>query len=153
MELKVMETKQRRTTRVGGGGEQLQIEGKEAAREAEIVSVLQLLDFELWYAGRTIAEQRAIVAKRCGFLIGKEEFTALREEHCRWMGQKRVKNSLDRNLDWKGWSKLRKAVMDCRDAGELAGKSIEEAAAVVSQRFPCNATLLDGLRADLRVWG
>jgi hypothetical protein len=135
------------------GEEQLQIEGAAAAREAEIVAVLKSLDFELWYAGRTAAEQRAIVARRCGFQLGKEEFNSLRQLNCRWMGTKRIKNSLDRNLDWKGWEKLKVAVRKCHEDGELAGKSIEEAAAVVSQRCPCNATLLDGLDSRCRFWG
>ena len=149
-----MATKQRKATRVGKSTEeQLQIEGKEAAREAGVVAALEFYDFELWFAGRTSEDQRALVARRCGFAVGKEEFAQLRAEHCKWMGRKRVKNSEDRSLDWKGWEKLRKAVMDAAEAGELAGRNIEEAAAVVSQRFRCNAILLDGLGSDLRVWG
>lgn len=149
-----MATKQRKVTRVGSSSEeQATIEDKATAREAEIVASLQFYDFELWFAGRTSEEQRALVARRCGFAVGKEEFVQLREKHCTWMGRKRVKNSEDRVLDWKQWSKLRKAVMDAAEAGELAGRNIEEAAAVVSQRFRCNAILLDGLGRDLRVWG
>lgn len=150
-----MATKQqRKATRVGSSGEeQMTIEDKAAAREAEIVASLLFYDFELWFAGRTSEEQRALVSRRCGFTVGKEEFVQLRDAHCKWMGRKRIKNSEDRVLDWKGWSKLRKAVMDAAEAGELAGRNIEEAAAVVSQRFRCNAILLDGLGSDLRLWG
>jgi N-acyl-D-aspartate/D-glutamate deacylase len=150
-----MATKKKpKATRVGSSGEeQLQIEGRAAARENEIVAVLKTLDFELWYADRTPAEQRAIVAMRCGFQLDREEFNKLREEHCKWMGRKRVKNSAERCLGWREWEKLRIAVRHCHEAGHLAGKTIEEAAAVVSQRFPCNATLLDGLDSRYRFWG
>ena len=121
-------------------------------QRAAAAEVLIKNDFRFWFDGVKVHDARARVAKLAEVRLTKAAFDEMRGQVCEWFGVRDHVRELPAGtcFTWKEWAALRKAVLECREM--LDGKTINEAVAIVSQRFRCNAELLTGLASDVHFW-
>lgn len=83
-------------------------------------------------------------------VMGREHFSALVEDTCRYWQRKRKPMSKAKSLNNAGWSRLQKVIAEMKD--DLRGKTRDEAVMLVRTQISCNGTLLDNVSIRLRVW-
>jgi hypothetical protein len=123
---------------------------KEWATEEEVRAQLARHDFKFWYDRTKLAQGRKHIEGVLGKRIRPVDFKRLREDLEWWTVMPRIEPTSETCLDYEGWVAIRAAVNEF--APFLRGRDINEATAIVSIRYRCNASLLNGLNSDMRVW-
>lgn len=117
----------------------------------QVKSALAESDVEFWCRRLLIAQGRRKIEATLGFIIPMYSFDKLRKSECQWWKfARRRRRSLAKSLNESQWEELHRAVRSIADA--LKGRSLSEAVAMVSTRYPCNKELLSGLQKELQFW-
>jgi len=130
---------------------------RNVASEEPISVSKELIDFihshELdWWLNKTPRnDARKQVNKDCiGINIPAKQWPNIVYWRCKIYGQWKRKNSSAKDLDFRGWEKLKAAVEALQPM--MQGRLFTEALSIVKSQIACNAALLKGLPGRFHYW-
>lgn len=118
------------------------------ATVAELKDWLKIHDLDLWLNKTSAGSARRLAEIELGKIQNTDWSEAKRV--CKFYGKHRRRSIKSTSLSAVQWGYLREAVLSAKEY--LGNKSIEQASAIVSVWYPCNAYLLEGLSSDLHFW-
>lgn len=116
----------------------------------QIKNALEKHDFEYWFSKKKIKDAKNDLERELKLKISGSRFKDARDSLWWWKKQTRYSEARGTELTGAEWAKLRLAVL--RHKKEIAGLSVEHAAAAMCQYVRTNAAQLNGLMSECHVW-